>query len=213
MKRDGIDPAWRLVDPLSVTQAAVLIAGFDPNDVVEYREGIPAILQDEAGNTVADAAKTIKVIFYALKSAVLSGALSAKVVSWNPVDKFYSDNFYDPDLPDPPHMPDEIDWSETTVHVTDLNTWLHKRGRPSLFSNGSPASGSWPWGDYTTHYLGLVAEVVREFWATYDPEQPATAPTNEQVETWLREEKRVSQRTAQAIAKICRADDAPTGKR
>lgn len=72
----------------------------------------------------------------------------------------------------------------------------------------------WPWGDYRTRLLDALADAVRNFWTTYEPEKPGTAPTNAEVAEYL--ERKLgsgSASIAAAIATIIRADDAPTGRR
>lgn len=192
MARNKIAPAWRLVDPLTVRQAAAIIAGQDPEDVRNGVHGLNAY--DEDGNFDYPGTKELRAIFSALTQAISAGELKAKI-------EIRLGDFQE-------------DWEKSTVTVSDLNAWLRKRGCPLLFSDGgSEASGPWPWGSYTTRNLELVREVIQEFWSTYDPENPNTAPRKEEVVSWLVNEKMVAKRTAEAIAKICRADDAPTGRR
>jgi len=74
------------------------------------------------------------------------------------------------------------------------------------------ASSGWPWGEYDTHLLRLLAATVRKFWSLYDPGDPSTAPTNRMVVEWLMTQD-VPERTAEAMATILRADGLPTGRR
>lgn len=233
MERDDIAPAWRLADPLTVQQAAAIIAGHDPN-TVQYRYGKPEYFETENGHTYSEGIHEVKAIHAALANAILAGNLKAVIrrAAWERGwdEEPATGEFLTKDIA--LHQDGgwsesdfltikrrgviyrvEPDWGKTTVSVSDLNAWLRRHGRPPLFSGDRESSGAWPWGSYTTRRLELVAEVVRQFWSTYDPDQPTTAPTNEAVEAWLVEEKRISKREAKAIAMICRADDAPTGKR
>ena len=73
-------------------------------------------------------------------------------------------------------------------------------------------SGRWPWGDYETELLRKLEGAAREWWSSYDPEQPSTAPMNEQVMEWLKAEG-VSVRVAEVMAQILRADGLPPGPR
>ena len=76
---------------------------------------------------------------------------------------------------------------------------------------GAAPVSQWPWGDYTTKRLDLIAAAVNEFWAhRVDADLP---PRNEDVEQWLIENHGVAQTTAKAIATIIRADGLPTGRR
>jgi hypothetical protein len=82
-------------------------------------------------------------------------------------------------------------------------------GRERLTHGGCP---KWPWGDYETPLLRKLAAAVERFWKLYDPDDPTTAPTNQQVVEWLKEQG-VSERTAEVIATILRADGLPPGPR
>lgn len=71
---------------------------------------------------------------------------------------------------------------------------------------------AWPWGSYETELLKKLALAADRFWNLYDPSDPTTAPTNEQVSDWLREQG-VATRTAEIMATILRADGLSTGPR
>ncbi|MGH8647192.1 MAG: hypothetical protein ACREX4_23140 [Gammaproteobacteria bacterium] len=73
-------------------------------------------------------------------------------------------------------------------------------------------SSNWPRGDYETELLRKLAQAGTKFWRLYDPSDPSTAPTNEQVSKWL-EDEGVSKRVAEVMAQILRADGLPTGPR
>jgi hypothetical protein len=79
----------------------------------------------------------------------------------------------------------------------------------------SSAANCWPWGDYETKLLLILAEAVQQWWTTYDPEDPATAPKKDDVVEWLKNRlnRKDSETLAGYIATIIRADDAPTGRR
>jgi len=74
------------------------------------------------------------------------------------------------------------------------------------------ANSKWPWGDYETEDLRKLAAAAHNWWSTYDPENKSTAPKNADVSKWL-EGHGVSQRVAEVMAQILRADDLPTGPR
>lgn len=76
----------------------------------------------------------------------------------------------------------------------------------------STVASGWPWGDYDTNLLRLLAAAVRRFWSLYDPGDPSTAPTNEMVVEWLMTQD-VPRRTAEVMATILRADGLRTGRR
>lgn len=72
--------------------------------------------------------------------------------------------------------------------------------------------GRWPWGDYETDLLRKLAAAADRFWRLYDPADNTTAPTNQQVTDWLKQQG-VADRTAEIMATIMRADGLPTGPR
>ncbi|MEG0052868.1 MAG: hypothetical protein RR928_16285 [Comamonas sp.] len=71
----------------------------------------------------------------------------------------------------------------------------------------------WPWGSHHTAALGDLEAAAQRFWTLYDPNDPSTAPTNDMVATWLRDERGVSRDKAAAIASILRADGLRPGPR
>lgn len=74
------------------------------------------------------------------------------------------------------------------------------------------AHDKWPWGNYETENLRRLSAAAQKFWKLYDPSDPSTAPTNKDVGEWLRAQG-VSNRIADAMATILRADGLPTGPR
>ncbi|MFM0141284.1 hypothetical protein [Paraburkholderia sp. RL18-085-BIA-A] len=70
----------------------------------------------------------------------------------------------------------------------------------------------WPWGDHDTRLLRQMDAAAQKFWSLYDPADPSTAPTNKDVVEWLVTQK-VTERTAEAMATILRANDLPAGRR
>lgn len=72
--------------------------------------------------------------------------------------------------------------------------------------------GKWPWGSHDTALLRQLEAAAERFWVLYDPDDPSTAPTNEQVTNWL-VEREVAVRVAEVIAQMLRADDLPLGRR
>jgi len=71
---------------------------------------------------------------------------------------------------------------------------------------------AWPWGSYETELLKKLALAADRFWKRYEPSDPSTAPTNEQVSDWLKAQG-VATRTAEIMATILRADGLSTGPR
>lgn len=73
-------------------------------------------------------------------------------------------------------------------------------------------STAFPWGCHSTKLLGQLSEAAIKFWTLYDPTDPSTAPTNEQVSNWL-EEQGVAKRNSEVMATILRADGLTMGRR
>ncbi|MGF6664063.1 hypothetical protein QF000_005731 [Paraburkholderia atlantica] len=68
-------------------------------------------------------------------------------------------------------------------------------------------------GNHSTKRLRLLAAAAQRFWGElYDASEPTTAPTNEMVTKWLTAQGE-SDRMAEAMASILRADDLPAGRR
>lgn len=70
----------------------------------------------------------------------------------------------------------------------------------------------WPWGNHETELLRKLALATERFWKLYDPDDPTTAPTNEQVSQWLVQQG-VASRVSEIMAQILRADSLPKGPR
>lgn len=87
-----------------------------------------------------------------------------------------------------------------------------QKEKTRAISYGSVSSASYPWGAHNTKLLTLLSQAAMRFWQLYDPVDPTTAPTNEQVKDWL-VEKNVPERTAEVMATILRADGLKMGRR
>jgi len=70
----------------------------------------------------------------------------------------------------------------------------------------------WPWGTHETNLLRLLADAAKRYWENFDPSDPTTAPTNEDVKQFLNN-RGVSTRTAEVMAQILRADGLRPGPR
>lgn len=79
-------------------------------------------------------------------------------------------------------------------------------------SHSNHDASKWPWGDYETELLRKLALAADRFWKLYDPADNTTAPTNDVVKEWLKNEG-VSDRVAEAMATMLRADGLPPGPR
>lgn len=65
---------------------------------------------------------------------------------------------------------------------------------------------------YQTKLLALLLEGARQWWSSYDPADPTTAPKNDEVKAWFKKNG-VADRVAEVMAQILRADGLPTGPR
>lgn len=107
---------------------------------------------------------------------------------------------------------------ESEVKLSNFATWLNSIGysTPAEFPwqpEAMPFSNmNWPWGRHETELLRKLAAAADRFWKNYDPSDPTTAPTNQQVIDWLKDQD-VSVRNAEVIATILRADGLSTGPR
>lgn len=107
---------------------------------------------------------------------------------------------------------------ESEVKLSNFATWLksiqHKPPAqfPWLPEPITLSNMDWPWGRHETDLLRKLAGAAQRFWSNYDPTDPGTAPTNQQIIDWLKGQG-VAQRTAEVMATILRADGLPTGPR
>ena len=106
---------------------------------------------------------------------------------------------------------------DSEVDLTAFTTWANSIGLelPSCLPWQPEINLSitgWPWGRHETNLLRKLAYAADKWWKNYDPTDPTTAPTNEQVAEWLKSEN-VAARTAEVMATILRADGLSTGPR
>lgn len=108
------------------------------------------------------------------------------------------------------------EWAATRFDAFPAKLLAAVRERVEQGLVGSTA-GKWPWGDHETEYLRLLGQAASKFWTLYDPADATTAPTNDQIEEWLKQQtvrgEPVSARIAGAMATILRADGLPNGPR
>ena len=127
---------WKTVDPITVMQAAALVAGLDPSTMkLSEREAL-LYAKDGLTGAVEDANSA----FAAIRNAIETGKLKAKpayriryaaINSAKPEAQpayFYGDRDYK-----------DADWGKTTVAVADLRAWLERTDiRPAFFFPGEP---------------------------------------------------------------------------
>lgn len=95
--------------------------------------------------------------------------------------------------------------------------WMKEQGweLPEQFAELADASQDVPIQNFAheTPLLRVLHEAAHQWWSSYDPENPGTAPTNDEVEKWLIKERKVSKRVAAVMAQILRAEGLPSGRR
>jgi len=179
---------WGETDDLSLVDAALLTFGIEPFSLDKYIEvaGEPVTL-DELPNGFL-------LRIEALRSSIRAGALRTIALSY--------DNH------------ERIDENHTRIKTADFVAWCAAKQLPHNIPNrtGPQPLTKWPWGDYETELLCKMATAAKEWWSTYDPAAPGTAPTNQEVKDWLVGQG-VSDRVAESMATILRADGLQTGPR
>ena len=89
----------------------------------------------------------------------------------------------------------------------------HGIGQPR---QGMPSSaedhGPWPWGRHETELLRHLAAAAKHLWVLYDPDDPSTAPTNEQVSNFL-VDRGVPKSMSDKMATILRPETLRSGRR
>jgi len=93
--------------------------------------------------------------------------------------------------------------------------WVLPLSFPQLDIETPIHISGWPWGRYDTYLLRLLAQAAEKFWKNYDPNDPTTAPTNDEVSRWIAKQlpPRLGEKTASVMATILRADELPSGPR
>lgn len=121
------------------------------------------------------------------------------------------------------------DGERTVVRVADFASWADGKGwslHPEFPRSQADAvsgypvtpegvydgSAKWPWGNHETKLLRKLAAAAAKYWTNRDPTDNTTAPTNQVVTTWLKEQG-VAARVAEIMAQILRPDGLPTGPR
>lgn len=145
---------WRLCRELTVTQAALLVAGYDPGGRYGACESWP----------LGERPKGYEAIKTALQQAVRTGHLRAQIVITDSVCGGQQQRR----LPEG-YLPDgEPDWELTTIDAAGLQSWLERRGVTTgfFFSRITPAylDASHP------RYSPKLAATVRAWQAVEDPQ-------------------------------------------
>lgn len=197
MEFKEINPLWKICDPLTVQDAAALIAGFDPN-AVRFNSNDAAWFESETGLTDSGGIRWVKTAFTALVNAITDRKLKAKL-RYDAEPRYTAgiDNLIErshwnnedvaeiKDWDDTSYVIDKIpNWAKSTISRTDLVAWLEKAGiRTGFFF---PAATDAP--DYldpkNPRYAPKLAAAVRAWQAVTDP---GNKHPKQALEKWLRE--------------------------
>jgi hypothetical protein len=188
----NINPLWRLADPLTVKQAAVLIAGFDPNKV-SFRADGSAYFHSENDDT---SIVWVDTAFAALTNAINGGNLKAKInypaepqfLVWG-TNPNYDSSFLHGAVEVRTEKNNfavfpEPNFDRTLIEVIELKRWLKSSGIQDGFF--FPDSTNAP--DYldpkNTRYAPKLAAAVNAWIAVTDP---GKVSPKKALEKWLRE--------------------------
>lgn len=148
-----IDPLWALNDPLTVEQAAALIAGEEPNAVVFSDAKAWHFENPETGHTESVGISRVQTAYKALISAIMVGKLKAKVMhdsrpfndddQRNLIDLMECGEYFNVGQQ---HVAEEGEkylngyfvkekpnWATSLVGVDDLKNWLISRNMKTGF--------------------------------------------------------------------------------
>ena len=104
--------------------------------------------------------------------------------------------------------PVTFDRTSVLLQGVELSAFIASLPKPV-----SDDAGGARWPAHETKNLTALRRAALKWWARYDPSQPDTAPTNQQVIDWLQTEHKLSATLAGAMATILRADDLKAGPR
>lgn len=194
-----INPLWRLANPLTIQQAAALIAGFDPN-VVRFNANNAAWFEKE-GLTDSDNIGWVQTAFAALVNAINGRKLRARL-QYDAEPRYTAglDNLMErshwrgedvqeikgafPDDEETYVIGKAPNWERTTVTVSDLTAWLEAAG----FRTGFFFPGASDAPDYldpkNPRYAPKLAAAVRAWQAVTDP---CGKTPKQALAKWLRE--------------------------
>jgi len=197
MNLETIDPLWSIADPLTVRQAAALIAGRDPN-AVRFDSFDDGWFEDQAGCPDCEGAVRVRTAFTVLINAINAGKLKATfrrdahLQGWDEfpnrgegIRSLYEDDGAIRQDREPTVIYCESpNWGKTTVDRQDLISWLESKGINTGFF--FPMAPDAP--DYldpkNPRYAPKLAAAVRAWQAVTDPngKHPKQA-----LAKWLRE--------------------------
>lgn len=185
---------WANLDVVNYRDACILSCGYDPKVIVgnAYSAGLDASIKQRE----------------AIAKSHLGRALPAYATD--------ADRYHDSSAASGVKLAEFHAWGRALPMPLTFPGDFPKPSRPVRAEPAMPAQ-RWPWGDHETEYLQLLEQAASRFWTLYDPADATTAPTNDQIEEWLKQQtvrgEPVSARIAGAMATILRADGLPNGPR
>lgn len=103
---------------------------------------------------------------------------------------------------------------ESRIGLAEFGAWAvgQEWTLPEQFPGATAKPLVWPWGTHSTELLKHFAAAGRLWEDAYDPQFPATAPLSADIIAFLVDRK-VSDRVAEIMAQMLRADGLPQGQR
>lgn len=85
----------------------------------------------------------------------------------------------------------KLDETKTRIPMNKFLEWCGEKGItvsiPGL-QRSAPAHPPWSWGGHDTELLRKLGAAARKWWVNYDPADQTTAPTNDEVAGWLKDQ-------------------------
>ncbi|MCB1451540.1 MAG: hypothetical protein KDJ67_15760 [Nitratireductor sp.] len=164
---NDISPFWRLAETVNVVQAALLIAGIEPQGTAEYVEKWDPEKRPRNYVAARDA----------IVSAILKQSLDGSIA-------YEELNSHDRGgIPDYDY--NSIDHLASSVSVPSIISWLAKRGfQTSAF--GQPKTELPGFRDPSHPRYSFKLAAVVEAWEQYDPESKEGGTVKQRLMKWLR---------------------------
>jgi hypothetical protein len=215
---------WDFALNFSGYESASLMLGFEPRDTEEHYGRVRVVtarIEADYKNALSDTSLNVDFEdpFFLKPSMGSSSLFSVELVErckrWRGI----------PSLGTYLNLPDWLADSAATNFSSQIFArqtiadWLVAVGMTSVYCFDLGASvpernpKRWPWGDHHTATLGHLELAAKKFWVNYDLQDATTAPKNEAVVEWLKNEHNVSDNMAKCIATMLRQDGLPTGPR
>jgi hypothetical protein len=198
---ETINPNWNLVDPLTIHQAAALMAGFDPNAVI-FNADIAAWFENETGLTTSGGIRCVQTTFVALTNAINARKLKARLrFDAEPRYEAGRDNLHErgywggEDVLEIKDFADDgsyvitknPNWNTSTVTLDDVRAWLDSmNSKPAFFFPIDTAKNTTDYM-YKKHprYSAKLAAAVKVWQAMEDESLLRAKPIIEAKEGWL----------------------------